>query len=158
MGRHQQVVIGIQPLLVQLLAVGLQLRLAQFLTQQLFVIQPRYGGEVRVVAVHSKPDDGEARAGFRCVGVVVESVEAQAAVVGDEAWVALDHRCLDGLVVGVGQLGAAQRALAVLEGGAVERAADFIQIHRQLVRRNAQRALEVDDEGQRIERLHLAIE
>ncbi|MNY05652.1 hypothetical protein D3C86_1383800 [compost metagenome] len=158
MGRHVEVILGRHVGRLQRLAERGQAGFAQFARHVGLVVQPGNAGEVGVVTMHCQPDHGEARAGFRGEGAVVLGIEAQPAVVRHEARMAFDHRPLIGLEVRVEQGLGARRLRVVLVGGAEQGAADLVQVDRQLVGGNAERVLEVVDEGQRVQRRVGAVE
>lgn len=119
---------------------------------------------MRMIAMDREPDQREARAGFRRVGTIVAGVEAEPAVVGDKTRMSFDHRRLVGLEVGIDKCGRAGGNAAVITAvfaivrpvvlvrRAEQRAADFVEVDRQLVGRNAERVLEIVDEGEGVER------
>ncbi|CUJ86956.1 Uncharacterised protein [Achromobacter sp. 2789STDY5608615] len=149
---HEEVVGRIQALVAQRLGVAGDGIGAQLVAQQAVVVHGGQAREVGVVLVHRQPHDADRAGAFRRVGVVVLGVEAQAAVVGDEAGVAFDHRRLDGLVVGPRQLGGRGRGAGVLVGAAVQRAGDLVQVDRQAVLGHAELVADLDDELQRVQR------
>lgn len=151
--RGHEVVVGrVQPLIAQGLGVAGDGVRAQFVAQQAVVVHGRQAGEVGIVLVHRQPHHADRAGAFRGVDVVVLGVETQAAVVGDEAGMAFDHRGLDGLVIGHRQFGGRGRGAGVLVGAAVQCAGDLVQVDRQAVLGHAELVADLDDELQRVQR------